>query len=315
MRSLLSTVAVLVAAASPLLPASAGAAEKAAFSAPGKKVVQPKRQSEMAPAAKRSLGIGQAKALLGAVEVSPDGTLQRAPATDDEARTLLREMKAVGVDEGAIPEQVIGSDQRKRVQATTTAPFRAIVDIAVGCSGTLIGPHHVLTAGHCVFDTSDHTYYSDLDVSPAENGGKRPFGRVRWKKALVPAGYIDQGLSKFDFAVIVLRWDVGRQTGVLGYGERNLSRGSAVSVAGYPGDKPYGTMWRSTCNLISTSSSQLYYPCDTAPGDSGSPVLAGNGKTSFLVGVHTLAYSNGYNGGTRLNAAVTDTVRNWVKTR
>ena len=314
MRSLVSTVVVLVAAGLPLAPTSAGAAAKAAFSAPGKKVVQPARQAEMAPAAKRAMGLAQAKALLGTVEVSPDGTLQRAPAPDDEARTLLREMKAVGSEGGAMPEQVIPPDQRQRVQATTTTPFRAITNIDVGCTGTLIGPHHVLTAGHCVYDRNDHTFYPNLDVSPGENGGKRPYGRIHWKKALVPSGYIDQGLSKFDFAVILLKSDIGGKTGILAYGQRSLSKGSPVSITGYPGDKWYGTMWRSTCNLISTSSSQLYYPCDTAPGNSGSPVLAGTGSASFIVGVHTLAYSAGYNGGTRLSAAVTSTVHNWVKT-
>ena len=313
MRSPNAKIALLAIAGTALLPGAVRAAEKAAFSAPGKKVVQPQQLDQMPADQKRALGEAGAKALLGTVELRPDGTLRRVPASDADAKTLVREMRTVESSAGAVQEQVFPPDQRTRVQATTTAPFRSVVDIDVGCSGTLIGPHHVLTAGHCVYDRADRTYYRDLGLSPAENGGKRPFGRVGWKTALVSSGYIDKGLSRFDFAVIVLKQDVGRRAGTLAYGQRTLSHGSAISILGYPGDKPAGTMWRSSCALISTSSTQLYYPCDTAPGSSGSPVIVGSGKTAFVVGVHTLAYSGKYNAGTRLSAVDTDVVRQWVK--
>src|SRR3546814_5457475 len=49
---------------------------------------------------------------------------------------------------------------------------------------------------------------------------------------------------------------------------------SRVTVAGYPSDRPPGTMWPHSERLVRASPSRLYHTVDTCPGHSGSPILA-----------------------------------------
>lgn len=54
------------------------------------------------------------------------------------------------------PESVIGNDDRQRITNTAPYPWRTIVELRIvaadgttlGCTGALIDPNHVLTAGH-----------------------------------------------------------------------------------------------------------------------------------------------------------------------
>ena len=117
---------------------------------------------------------------LSAVAVAPDGRTFAANLSAAEIDLFVKAVKrhsggSSGLHTGdfgeAVPlegagtgtvgaESVIGTDQRVRVTNTTTFPFNAIGRIAIGCTGTLIGPRHVLTAGHCVYNTTNNSWYS-----------------------------------------------------------------------------------------------------------------------------------------------------------
>ena len=79
----------------------------------------------------------------------------------------------------------------------------------------------------------------------------------------------------------------------------------SANIVGYPGDKPGGTMWRSTCNVLAENVGDGYfqYDCDTYPGSSGSAVYAYDegAKARIVVGVN-VAESTDFNTAVRINA-------------
>ena len=90
---------------------------------------------------------------------------------------------------------VIGpTDARTRVVSATRAPYWAVCQVQrdfgdgkfSGCSGFLIAPNIVLTAGHCVFSAArallkKRATPSRIQIIAGRNGTATPFG-VRWAK-------------------------------------------------------------------------------------------------------------------------------------
>jgi glutamyl endopeptidase len=215
---------------------------------------------------------------------------------------------------GVKAESVIGQDTRTQITATTTYPYRVIGRIAVGCTGTLVGPRHVLTAGHCVYNIDTDKWYSNLDFSPGQNGASKPYGTISWKRAISVKGWTTSHLRDYDYAMIILNQDIGNSNGWLGYGWQNPLPAYNVNINGYPGDKPAGTMWHSFCQLQIIQDFRLYYACDTFGGESGSAVYVYKSadQSRTIYGIHAYGVdSTGLNGATRITQSVFDKIKEW----
>ncbi|BBE72132.1 extracellular metalloprotease precursor [Pleomorphomonas sp. SM30] len=229
------------------------------------------------------------------------------------------------LDGFSAPGSVIGSDGRTQITATTTFPYRAIVEILFkqtagggyyGCTGWMIGKDTLATAGHCVHKGSggsagfyDRTTYI---LTPGRNAATKPYGTCKARRLYTVAGWANSNDTNYDYGAIKLDCTVGTKTGWFGFYWQSASlTGSPATVTGYPCDKPSGTMWTMSGTVASTQTRKITYTMDTYGCQSGSPVWRVHpsyGRAAMAI--HTNGGSSS-NSGTRLTEAAVANLRSW----
>lgn len=213
-----------------------------------------------------------------------------AEVDESEAEALLDALSAM--------EVVIGIDDRKRVTPTTAQPWRRICHLSIRAAngssflgtGFFIGPRTVATAGHCVFLRDNGGWASEIRVTPARDGSTTPFPTVRATSLRSVRGWVVGRKRVCDYGAIILPRTFRQPSiGAFGYAAYSdaMLRQSKLNLAGYPGDKPAGTMWYHGRLAKSVAQRVITYDVDTAGGQSGSPVWQRRGLTRTVVGIHT----------------------------
>jgi V8-like Glu-specific endopeptidase len=137
-------------------------------------------------------------------------------------------------------------------------------------------------------------WYSSLDFTVGKDGSYEPWGSESWATAMTVSNWLNNGDSKYDYGMIIL--NAAPHGGFTSYGKYS---GGTHTVTGYPGDKPFGTMWTDS-GSTSSDSRKIYYTLDTAGGQSGSGITDNN---NVVRGIHAYAYGS-QNGGTKIQTSV-----------
>ncbi len=187
---------------------------------------------------------------------------------------------------------------------TTTAPG------FTGCTGTLVGPRHVLTVSHCVL-SSTGTWTTSGFWHPGQTRSTHPNAggtAVAWS-GVVARDW--RGGREFEYAILFLEdranvanlgwlgvayWSgssgySGRNARILGYPSRSASNAwQHCKASPFASDNCGGWMYRDQQNLTSSSyisSGELRYDIDTSSSQSGSSVLTDVGSLGWVtLGVH-----------------------------
>ncbi|WP_372394757.1 trypsin-like peptidase domain-containing protein [Azospirillum sp. HJ39] len=245
----------------------------------------------------------------------------------------LNGMEGLPQDDGAPGEQQSRretvyfdpDDNRARISDTARIPWRCICQlyvtrqtgkVTIG-TGWFAAPDLVVTAGHNYLDPENGGLATSIVVTAGNDGTSRPpFPPVAPASVYINHRWESDSDPSYDYAFLRLTDGhvVGR-TGYFPFGEAkdDFLNGVLVNTAGYPVDKPLGTMWFSAGRVFRQSPTQLSHRIDTEGGFSGAPLIYKNGDRHIVLGMHTqgdpTVNRSRFNSGLRVSGAFFDELR------
>ena len=200
-------------------------------------------------------------------------------------------------------------DTRRR-SGTLTYPERTITNFSsdgqlASCTGTLVGPRHILTAGHCLYQGNN--VWNDFTVIPGRDGAYWPFGSTQmsdtqglnqgfrwyWIPEAAFEAPLPEWFTGLDIGIIVIPKRLGDVVGWMGVVARadaglttaaNVNKGYPAGSGGPIGFHPvqlegamYGDYHLCSVGDYSHHDAQGWgriagHSCDNSSGHSGGPI-------------------------------------------
>lgn len=225
-------------------------------------------------------------------------------------------------------ETVIGTDERRQVTETEQYPWRIMASLLITAidnsqwigTGWFISPRTLITAGHCVYikdkdSPSRNGWVKKIQVMPGRNGNQVPFGGISATEFWTVQGWGEKGLENYDYGAIILPAAFPQELGAFSFGvfDDQTLLAATANVAGYPSDRPPGTLWYDNRKVGSVNTDKVSYAADTAGGQSGAGVYIIQEGQRIAVAIHAYGGKTS-NSGTRISSQVFSNLEAWKRT-
>ncbi len=244
---------------------------------------------------------------------------------------MTSQLRSARLTRTAVPESVLGIDDRLPVRDVDRFPWSAICRLeAVFPSGAsltgtaaLIGPSVALTAAHCVHDMRLGGLARRVSLTPGRGDHDRRGGSAEATRVHLPNQWQTRWQSDFDFALVHLNIPLGYSRGWFRLGRLRPAslRGALINLAGYPVDRPDTPVelkgrvqYWSLGTVLEARAGRLVHTADSYYGQSGAPLwlYSPTTRTRLLVAIHTSG-GRDRNIGVALDRSRRALLRRWLR--